>query len=256
MTEYKKNDIHSSQYRRNKKRTICGILHGCSTSIKTINEWNIVWNDLLDYSNDTSNVKVYIKNYLNPQKIIDDDKIAYLEKRLTVFESGCSKTEIVYPNISVFFNTDINLYDIKEKIYGHRRAAMYIGNIMYKLSKFNKLDWINDIEIFTGIHPITHIGKHEYEVYTSYGVMEYMTLDDIEKIGNIILDKSISKTTANEFQLATDNFDPMQEDYYESIYSQPNMKTNPHYKIDELYLPKTKISNKCKIGIQKNKLKI
>jgi hypothetical protein len=265
MDEYvKRTGIHPSQYKRNKKRTIIKVLSGSSTHIETINEWNITWNDLLNISNDTSNVKLQIKNYLNPENQMYYDTITKLQEKVAALEKvskidieKVSKIDIetdierVNEPITVYFNKYINLYNKKEALYGHEKASLYISNIFHNLSKYNKLDWINDPDIMGDHNPITHIGKHQYEVYTSVGIMKKMTLEEIEIIGIDIMDMSMRRCLAIEISNARHNFIPNVDDHFYNLYSNNMMLTNPYYKIENLKLPKYKISTKCKIGTQK-----
>jgi hypothetical protein len=250
MDEYiKRTKINPSQYKKNKKRTICGILSGCSTSIKTINEWNITWNDLLDISSDTSSVKLHIINYLNPQNVLQKnlEDITLVEQ----FKPNIVSPIVEVKNITVYFNRNINLYNIKEALYGSEKAFDYMANICHNLSKYNKLDWINDPDIMGNENPITHIGKHQYEVYTSVGIMKKMTLEEIDTIGNFIIIDSFFRCMFIAMNCATNSFDPNLDDSFHNLYSVNLMRKNPYDKIHHIKDPKYKISNKCKIGLQK-----
>jgi hypothetical protein len=225
MDEYiARTGMHPYQYKKNKKRTIEAILSGKSTLIKTINEWNISWDDFLD--SDTSKIKDNIKNYLISKKRQDS------------------------LNTRVYFNNKLNIYHKKVEIYGHEKASLYISNIFYNLSKHNKLDWLNDIDIVGIINPITRIGKDKYSVTVCENTIETMCLDEIETIAIVIMGESMRECLKIEIDNRLKCFVPNIDDHFFGLYN-GLMKTNPHYLIENLKLPKYKASNKCKIGTQK-----
>jgi hypothetical protein len=217
----------------NKKRTILKVLAGTNTHISSIDKWKITWRDLLDVKKDTSLVKQHIQNYLNPDSIAEKTPI---DRRVQ-----CD------PNITVFFNKSINLYQKKCLLHGKEAGCFYISNIVHKTTKYNKLDWLNDVEIMGPVNPITHIGNHLYEVYTDYGILKRMDLDEIERIAGTIVEESIRDCMIYAIGKETACFS---EDHFYNLYN-GLMITNPYYKIEEFKLPKYKISKKCLIGTQR-----
>jgi hypothetical protein len=229
-------------YNKNKKRTIDKVLSGSSTHISIINKWNITWIDLLDVNNDTSSVKLYIKNYLNPQ--IDEQKCVN-------FENTTTNEKIP----AVFFNRKLNLYNIKKDIYGVMEAISYISNICHNITKHNILDWLNDPDIMGDCNPITHLGYHQYDVYVDKNIVKKMTLKEIENICNYIIIDSVC--VCINFILSTElkSFDPSLDDSFYNLYCKNDiMISNPYDKIIDIKTEKYTVTNKCKIGIQSNKL--
>ena len=132
-------------------------------------------------------------------------------------------------NVTVFFNSSLNIYDKKKKAHGAQSAIEFLHQTLVEARPSNKFSWILDRDIIgTSQSPLSINENGEFVVHMSEKEVKVCSLSQINQLGNSSMSTSVMHAVSDNIGIYTDRFSKatdeerdQTEDFFEPLHSGP-----------------------------------
>ena len=160
----------------------------------------------------------------------EEDRRQLLEAIQTLSKTQGTQTNItINNNVTVFFNSSLNLYDKKKKLHGAQSAIEFLHQTLIEAQPSNKFSWILDRDIIgTSQCPLSINENGEFVVHTSEKEAKVCSLSQINQLGNASMSTSVMNAISDSIGIYTDRFThatdeerDRTEDFFAPLHSGP-----------------------------------
>ena len=160
----------------------------------------------------------------------EEDRRQLLEAIQNLSKTQGTQTNItINNNVTVFFNSNLDLYDKKKKAHGAQSAIEFLHQTLIEARPSNKFSWILDRDIIgTSQCPLSINENGEFVVHTSEKEAKVCSLSQINQLGNASMSTSIMHAVSDSIGIYTDRFShatdeerDRTEDFFQPLHSGP-----------------------------------